>query len=435
MATYNAMSPAELAALAPGFDWTAYLAAGDLAGRSRVVVTENTAFPKIAAIYADTPLATLKAWQAFHLVDRRRGAPSVEALRRRQLRVPQQGDERPAGAEAALEARRGVRRRRHRRVGGPALCRPLLPAGVQGQDGGLVGDLRTALHARIEKLALDERRHQGQGAGEAAKFTVKIGYPDKWRDYSSLDDLEAGRPLRQRRAGRLRMAPRRLAAERAGGPHRMGHDAADGERLLQPDQQRDRLPGRHPAAAVLRSQGRPGDQLRRHRRGDRPRDHPRLRRPGPQVRRRRASSPTGGRRRGRRQVQGPDRPAGRAVLGLRAAARRARQRRPDHGREHRRPGRPAAGARRLSRLAEGQARAGDRRPDRRPAGLPGLGAGLARQAARRRPAPAAGLRSALAAARARVDGVVRNIDAWYAAFGVKPGDALYVAPDQRVRIW
>jgi predicted metalloendopeptidase len=30
---------------------------------------------------------------------------------------------------------------------------------------------------------------------------------------------------------------------------------------------------------------------------------------------------------------------------------------------------------------------------------------------------------------------VRNIDAWYAAFGVKPGDALYVPPEQRVRIW
>ena len=35
----------------------------------------------------------------------------------------------------------------------------------------------------------------------------------------------------------------------------------------------------------------------------------------------------------------------------------------------------------------------------------------------------------------RVNGVVRNIDDWYAAFGVKPGDALYVPPDKRVRIW
>jgi putative endopeptidase len=35
----------------------------------------------------------------------------------------------------------------------------------------------------------------------------------------------------------------------------------------------------------------------------------------------------------------------------------------------------------------------------------------------------------------RVDGVVRNVDAWYAAFGVKEGDALYLAPEKRARIW
>jgi putative endopeptidase len=35
----------------------------------------------------------------------------------------------------------------------------------------------------------------------------------------------------------------------------------------------------------------------------------------------------------------------------------------------------------------------------------------------------------------RVNGVVRNVDAWYAAFGVKPGDKLYLPPEQRVKIW
>lgn len=35
----------------------------------------------------------------------------------------------------------------------------------------------------------------------------------------------------------------------------------------------------------------------------------------------------------------------------------------------------------------------------------------------------------------RVNGVVRNMDAWYAAFDVKPGDALYLPPEERVRIW
>ena len=35
----------------------------------------------------------------------------------------------------------------------------------------------------------------------------------------------------------------------------------------------------------------------------------------------------------------------------------------------------------------------------------------------------------------RVNGAVRNVDAWYTAFNVQPGDKLYLAPDQRVKIW
>jgi len=35
----------------------------------------------------------------------------------------------------------------------------------------------------------------------------------------------------------------------------------------------------------------------------------------------------------------------------------------------------------------------------------------------------------------RVNGVVRNVDAWYEAFGIQPGDRLYLPPEQRVRIW
>lgn len=35
----------------------------------------------------------------------------------------------------------------------------------------------------------------------------------------------------------------------------------------------------------------------------------------------------------------------------------------------------------------------------------------------------------------RVNGIVRNVDAWYAAFDIKPGDKLYLAPEKRVHIW
>ena len=35
----------------------------------------------------------------------------------------------------------------------------------------------------------------------------------------------------------------------------------------------------------------------------------------------------------------------------------------------------------------------------------------------------------------RLDGSTRNVDAWYDAFDVKPGDKMYLPPDQRVRLW
>jgi putative endopeptidase len=35
----------------------------------------------------------------------------------------------------------------------------------------------------------------------------------------------------------------------------------------------------------------------------------------------------------------------------------------------------------------------------------------------------------------RVNGPLPNIDAWYTAFGVQPGEKLYLKPEERVRIW
>ena len=38
-------------------------------------------------------------------------------------------------------------------------------------------------------------------------------------------------------------------------------------------------------------------------------------------------------------------------------------------------------------------------------------------------------------AKFRVNGIVRNMDEWYAAFNVQPGDALFLKPEDRVRVW
>jgi putative endopeptidase len=65
--SFNPMSAAELTAFAPGFPWQEFLAGAQVAAGGqlmhvpRIVVGEKSAFPKIAAIFADTPLETLKA--------------------------------------------------------------------------------------------------------------------------------------------------------------------------------------------------------------------------------------------------------------------------------------------------------------------------------------------------------------------------------------
>jgi endothelin-converting enzyme/putative endopeptidase len=38
-------------------------------------------------------------------------------------------------------------------------------------------------------------------------------------------------------------------------------------------------------------------------------------------------------------------------------------------------------------------------------------------------------------AKYRVNGIVRNVDAWYKAFNVQPGDKMYLPPEQRVHVW
>jgi putative endopeptidase len=67
--TYNPYTLAELEKAAPGFPWRGFLAEAGLGAPAKVVVVEKTAFPKIAAIFAETPVDVLQAWLAFSVAD------------------------------------------------------------------------------------------------------------------------------------------------------------------------------------------------------------------------------------------------------------------------------------------------------------------------------------------------------------------------------
>jgi len=184
--TYNEFTPASLAEAAPGFDWTGYFAASGLQDIQRVVIRQDTALPKMTAIFAETPVATIQAWQAFHTTDRsasrlsKRFADAQWGFRLRDL---QGQPEQRARDKRAISFAEGML--------GEALGRQYVaeyfPAESKAKMEELVANLRVALRARIDQLPWMGAETKAQAQDKLQKFNVKIGYPDEWRNYSDLE--------------------------------------------------------------------------------------------------------------------------------------------------------------------------------------------------------------------------------------------------------
>ncbi|MGZ6039427.1 MAG: M13 family metallopeptidase [Phenylobacterium sp.] len=189
---YNPYETAKLADLAPGFEWAAFMDGAGLTRATRVVAQENTAFPKIAAIYAKTPIATLKAWQAFNLADQAApylSQPFIDA------RFDFRGKVLTGQQAQRPRWKRGVQLV-DTQIGealGKVYVAAYFPPESKAKMLSLVGDIRTAMKGRIERLDWMSQPTKTKALEKLAAFTVKIGYPDKWRDYSGLtiraDDL------------------------------------------------------------------------------------------------------------------------------------------------------------------------------------------------------------------------------------------------------
>ncbi len=191
--TYNPVSLEQLRALAPDFDWGAFFKDSGLPHVGRFIVSTNTAFPKYAQVFAATPVSTLKAWFAFRLVDQ--SAPYLSErfvaanfeFRSKTLAGQPQIKVRWKRAVAFVDDALGEA------VGRIYVARYFTPQAKASMDS-LVANLRTALQARIEKLDWMSAPTKARALEKLGQFTAKIGYPGKWRDYSSYvvgDDLLA----------------------------------------------------------------------------------------------------------------------------------------------------------------------------------------------------------------------------------------------------
>ncbi|MDB5439823.1 MAG: peptidase [Caulobacteraceae bacterium] len=192
VATYNPMSVDDLAKLAPGFDWRAYLGGAELGGVQKVVVGEKSAFPLIADIYAATPLDTLKAWLAFNHADQaspflsKRFVDAGFDFHSKTLSGQPQQRPRWKRAVSALDGFMGE-------AIGKLYVADYFPASSKQTMEGLVANLRQALSGRISRVAWMSDATKAKAQDKLSQLGVKIGYPSKWRDYSKLtikdDDL------------------------------------------------------------------------------------------------------------------------------------------------------------------------------------------------------------------------------------------------------
>ena len=194
---YNPETAADLATLAPGFPWPHYLSGAGLSGKTHFVVGEKTAFPKIAALFAATPIDVLRAWLAFSIVD------TAAA----DLSSPFQ-NARFAFRDKILSGQNEIRPRWKRAVtavtaahcgGGPGDCfgnltwaagelytAEYFPPEVKARGEKLVANLLAAFHTRLQNSAWMGAATKAEALKKLDTYTVKIGYPDHRRDYSHV---------------------------------------------------------------------------------------------------------------------------------------------------------------------------------------------------------------------------------------------------------
>ena len=184
--TYNEYTIAQLASEAPGFAWQDYFSAVGVGEVPRLIVRQDTAMPKIAAIYAETPMDVIQAWQAFHSTDdaaprlSRRFADAQWEFRSRDLQGQPMQRSRDKRGISFAEGMLGE-------AVGRQYVAEHFPVESRVQMEELVANLRIALGKRIPNYSWMSEATKAAALDKLAKFTVKIGYPDKWRDYSALE--------------------------------------------------------------------------------------------------------------------------------------------------------------------------------------------------------------------------------------------------------
>lgn len=193
---YNPMTVAELEKFAPQFPWALYLKEMGISnaeqGTRRVIIAEKTAFPQLATLFAKTPVEVWRDYLTFHYLS---AHASYLPKRFDDARFNFYGKVLGGQGQQLAREKRGVRFLGGvigEGVGKIYVAKYFSPdAKAKAKD--LVGNLLNVYRQRIQTADWMSPATRQKALEKVANFNVKIGYPDKWRDYSKFqanaDDL------------------------------------------------------------------------------------------------------------------------------------------------------------------------------------------------------------------------------------------------------
>jgi predicted metalloendopeptidase len=191
---------AELEQKAPGIDWTALLNAAQLGGVQKFDAYHFAAIPGLAALVGSEPLQNWKDLLAFHAIDQQANVlpkpirDAHFAFYGTTLQgTPQQ---RPRDAQA-LNATSGALED----AVGKAYVDKYFPASAKAQIQGLVTNLKAAFARRVKAIGWMNPTTKQEALKKVENIVVGVGYPDSWRDYSGLQITADNAYANQKNAG------------------------------------------------------------------------------------------------------------------------------------------------------------------------------------------------------------------------------------------
>ena len=186
VANYDLQTSAELDAYAPGFPWGPFFEELGLQNENEFVVQTNTAMQGLAALFAETPVDVWSSYMAFNFIDNNA------------TRLPEAYDY--ASWEFYSHTLRGVEERRpldERAVGytsgalgeviGQIYVDRYFPQSSKDQMEELVAYLIRAYENRINNIEWMDDETRAEALAKLEGFTPKVGFPDRWRDYSNIE--------------------------------------------------------------------------------------------------------------------------------------------------------------------------------------------------------------------------------------------------------